>query len=164
MKFSTCDLCDANEKLIEEGTLRALPPLFRHFGLQQRFYGEVATMRVFEDNALVRAELEKPGEKRVLVIDGGASLRCALVGGNLAALAARNGWAGLIVNGAVRDRDEVDDTNIAIRALGLCPVRAAKRGQGDLAVPVTVAGLRIVPGSFVYGDADGVIISDRALL
>jgi regulator of ribonuclease activity A len=164
MKFSTTDLCDAHEKNITEGTLRALPPVFSHFGLQKRFFGQVVTLKCFEDNSLVKTELDQPGEGRVLMIDGGASVRCALVGGNIAASAARNGWTGLIVNGAVRDRDELDATNLGIRALGLCPIRSIKRGQGELNVAVSVAGLRVVPGTWLYADADGVLLSDLPLL
>ena len=163
MKFATTDLCDAHEQRIAEGTLRALPPVFACFGLQKRFFGQVVTLKCFEDNSLVKTELETPGAGRVLIIDGGASVRCALVGGNIAASAARNGWTGLIVNGAVRDRLELDDTNIGIRALGLCPIRSVKRGLGELNVAVSVAGLRIVPGIWLYADADGVLLSDAPL-
>jgi regulator of ribonuclease activity A len=143
MKFSTTDLCDAHEKNITEGTLRALPPVFSHFGLQKRFFGQVVTLKCFEDNSLVKTELDQPGEGRVLMIDGGASVRCALVGGNIAASAARN---------------------LGIRALGLCPIRSIKRGQGELNVAVSVAGLRVVPGTWLYADADGVLLSDLPLL
>jgi regulator of ribonuclease activity A len=96
----TCDLCDAHEG---NPALRVLPPLFRAFGGAAAFQGPAATLQCFEDNSLVRTAVDEPGAGRVLVIDGGASLRCALVGGNLAAIAAKNGWAGIVVDGCVRD-------------------------------------------------------------
>ncbi len=99
MNFSTCDLCDAHEDKIANGSLQALPPVYRHFGKRRRFAGPARTLKVFEDNALVRSTLETPGEGKVLVVDGGGSLRSALVGGNLAKLAENNGWAGIIVHG-----------------------------------------------------------------
>lgn len=163
VKFFTTDLCDANEQAIAEGTLRALPPVFKHYGLQQRFFGQIVTVKCFEDNSLVKEELDKPGEYRVLIVDGGGSLRCALMGGNIAATAARNGWAGVIVHGAVRDRSELNNVNLGIGALGLCPIRSVKRGQGELNVPVMVAGMRVVPGTWLYADSDGVLISEKPL-
>jgi regulator of ribonuclease activity A len=161
--FATTDLCDAHEDQIAAGTLRALPPVFRHFGLQPGFFGPIVTVKCFEDNSMVKKLLEEPGARRVLVVDGGGSTRCALVGGNLAASGARNGWAGIVVYGAVRDRAELDDINIGIHALGLCPVRSLKRGQGEIDVPITVAGLRIVPGHWLYADRDGIVVSEQPL-
>ena len=119
MSFSTCDLCDANENLIADGTLAVLPPVFRSLGKRAAFSGQAATLKVFEDNVMVRAALETPGNGRVLVVDGGASLRCALVGGNLGKLAEKNGWAGIIVSGCVRDAEELDGCDVGIRALAL---------------------------------------------
>ena len=104
--FATCDLCDAH-KNDASGAFGVLPPVFRAFGGQSRFAGQVVTVRCFEDNTLIKAELDRPGQGRVLVVDGGASLRRALVGGNLGAAASRNGWAGVLVNGCVRDVAEM---------------------------------------------------------
>jgi len=107
MTFATCDLCDANEDKLADGSLHVLPPIFRAFGKAVRFADPARTLKVFEDNVLVRAALEMPGEGSVLVVDGGGSLRCALVGGNLGQLAENNGWAGILVHGCVRDTAEL---------------------------------------------------------
>ena len=155
--FSTCDLCDPCRDE-NDGSLRVLPPLFRDFGGLQRFAGPVATVRCFEDNALVKAAVESPGEGLVLVVDGGGSLRRALVGGNLAAAAARNGWAGIVVDGCVRDVAELAAVSVGIRALGLVPMPPTKRGAGERDVPVHVQGVRICPGEWLFADADGMVV------
>src|SRR3569833_1474634 len=141
MPFATCDLCDANEDKLAAGTLAALPPVFRPFGQLVKFAGPAATLKVFEDYALVRATLETPGEGRVLVVDGGASLRCALVGGNLGQLAENNGWAGIVVNGCVRDSDEINACRIGVRALATHPQRSFRKGTGERDLPVSIAGV-----------------------
>jgi regulator of ribonuclease activity A len=156
---STCDLCDAHEA---DASLRVLPPLFRSFGGAGRFQGPAATLQCFEDNSLVRSALEERGEGRVLVIDGGASMRCALVGGRLAALAMKNGWAGIVVDGCVRDAAELAAAAIGIRALGLHPLRSAKRGEGRRAVAVRLQGVTVRPGDWIVADADGVVVLDKA--
>jgi regulator of ribonuclease activity A len=157
--FSTCDLCDAHER---DPALRVLPPVFCAFGGAAAFYGTAVTLQCFEDNSLVRAALEEPGAGRVLVIDGGASLRCALVGGALAALGAKHGWAGIVVDGCVRDEAEMAAASIGVRALALHPLRSEKRGQGRRDVVVKVQGVTIHPGEWIAADADGVIVLDRA--
>jgi regulator of ribonuclease activity A len=156
---STCDLCDAHEN---DASLRVLPPQFRAFGGVTAFQGPAATLQCFEDNSAVRSALEEPGEGRVLVIDGGASMRCALVGGNLAALGAKNGWAGIVVDGCVRDAAELAVARIGIRALALHPQRSDKRGQGRRNIVVRVQGVVVKPGDWVVADADGVIVQDKA--
>lgn len=162
-EFSTCDLCDAHEKDAEP-LLQALAPVFRDFGRAGRFCGPVSTVRCFEDNSRVREAVESPGEGRVLVVDGGGSLRRALVGGNLAAAAARNGWAGLVIDGAVRDSRELQGAGIGIKALALMPQRSVKRNEGERDVPVTVQGTRVRPGQWLYADEDGIVVSARPLL
>ena len=117
MTFATCDLCDANEDKLADGSLAVLPPVFRSFGKQTAFAGPAVTLKTFEDNTLVRTALEQPGQGQVLVVDGGGSLRCALLGGNLAQLAEQNGWAGVIIDGCVRDSVEINACNIGVRAL-----------------------------------------------
>ena len=129
--FATADLCDDHPQLLEDGRLAVLPPVFRAFVQNIRFAGRVITLRVFEDNALVRAMLEMPGNGNVLVIDGGASLRRALVGGQLALLAQDNGWAGIIIDGCVRDVDEINACAVGVRALATHPQKSAKRGAGN---------------------------------
>ena len=160
---ATTDLCDANEQLLADGSLRVLAPLFRSWGGRAAFAGPVSTLRCFEDNSLVRTALEEPGRGRVLVVDGGGSLRCALLGGNLAQLAEKNGWVGVVVNGCVRDADEIDACAIGVRALAAHPRKSDKRGIGQREVVLEFAGARIAPGQWCYADRDGVLISDQAL-
>jgi regulator of ribonuclease activity A len=160
--FSTCDLCDAHEK-DEPPLLHALPPVFRDFGAVPRFSGPIATVRCFEDNSRVKEAVESPGEGRVLVVDGGASVRRALVGGNLAMSAKKNGWAGIVVDGAVRDLAELKAAGIAVRALALMPLRSVKRNEGERDVPVTIQGVAVRPGAWLYADEDGIIVSPRQL-
>lgn len=163
MSFATCDLCDDHPQLIEDGTLSVLPPVFRHFGQRLKFCGPAVTLKVFEDNALVRATLEAPGHGNVLVIDGGGSLRRALVGGNLAKLAQDHGWAGVIVDGCVRDTDEMNACDVGIRALGTMPRKSDKNGAGERNVKVTVAGVAVHPGDWIYADTDGIVVSRTRL-
>lgn len=159
----TTDLCDANEALLADGSLRVLQPIFKAYGGSPKFCGPATTLRCFEDNSLVRTALEEPGHGRVLVIDGGASLRCALVGGNLAKLGDRNGWAGIVVNGCVRDVEEIAACAIGVRALASHPRKSDKRGLGTRDVPVEFAGARIAPGEWCYADEDGVLIAAKPL-
>jgi len=161
--FATCDLCDAH-KNDASGAFRVLPPVFRPFGAHQRFSGQVATVRCFEDNSLVKAELDSPGLGRVLVVDGGASLRRALVGGNLGAAAARNGWAGVLVNGCVRDVAELAHLPLGILALAAIPMPPDKRNQGERDLAVQVQGVWVRPGEWLYADGDGVVVSPTVLV
>lgn len=163
MTFATCDICDANEDKIASGTLAVLPPVFQKFGKRVAFSGKATTLKVFEDNVLVRATLETPGNGNVLVVDGGGSLRCALVGGNLGVLAEKNGWAGIIVNGCIRDSEEINNCNIGVRALATHPQRSVRKGVGDRDLRVSIAGVAINPGDWIYADADGVLVSSTPL-
>ncbi|MEO7496207.1 MAG: ribonuclease E activity regulator RraA [Massilia sp.] len=163
MSFATTDLCDDHPQLLEDGRLSVLPPAFRHFGQIIKFSGRVVTLKVFEDNALVRAALETPGNGNVLVIDGGGSLRRALVGGQLALLAQDNGWAGIIVDGCVRDSDEINACDIGVRALAAHPQKSAKKSAGERNVRVHIAGVPVNPGDWLYADADGVLIAQQKL-
>ena len=163
MTFATTDLCDDNPGLLEDGGLRVLPPVFRHFGKRVQFAGPAATLKVHEDNALVRATLETRGEGRVLVVDGGGSLRRALVGGQLGLLAQDNGWAGVVVDGCVRDSAELAQCDVGIMALATHPQRSAREGVGKRDVIVRIAGVAVHPGDWVYADADGVLVAARKL-
>jgi regulator of ribonuclease activity A len=158
MTFTTADLSDAHpEALVAE-------PLLADFGGVERFHGPVVTLKVFEDNALVRTLLEEPGNGRVLVIDGGGSMRCALVGGNLAKMGVDNGWQGLIVNGCIRDSDEIGGLPIGVKALGTHPRKSEKglhTGHRDRAV--VFAGVTFRNGQWLYADADGVLVSEVPL-
>ncbi len=156
MTFNTPDLCDAHGDAVQ-----VAEPVFRDFGGVRRFAGEVETLRVFEDNALVRSALEGEGRGRVLVVDGGGSLRTALVGGNLATLAAENGWTGIVVHGAVRDIAELASAGVGIKALAACPRKSANAGIGERGVPLSFAGVTFRPGSFIWSDEDGLLVAGR---
>ena len=160
--FATCDLCDAH-KADTSGDFRVLPPVFRSFGGRLNFAGPVSTVKCFEDNSLVKAALDEPGHGRVLVVDGGASLRRALVGGNIGAAAAKNGWAGVVVDGCVRDVAELAACDVGIRALAAMPLPTFKRNQGERDVPVQVQGVRVRPGDWLYADEDGIVVAAAAL-
>jgi regulator of ribonuclease activity A len=159
----TTDLCDANEDALAAGALRVFDPGLVALGGRVAFAGPAATLKVFEDNALIAEAVKAPGEGRVLVVDAGGSRRCAVFGGNLAAAAARNGWAGVIINGCVRDSGEIDAADIGVRALALHPRRPAKRGEGQRDVAVAFLGVTLRPGEWIYADADGVLVSSTAL-
>jgi regulator of ribonuclease activity A len=159
MTFATTDLCDDHPEQLSDGRLAVLPPLFRHFGKRIKFRGPATTLKVFEDNALVRTVLETPGGGKVLVIDGGASLRCALVGGQLALLAQDNGWSGIVVNGCVRDSDEINACEIGVRALAAHPQKSSKHGVGERDARVVIGGVGIAPGDWIYADADGILVA-----
>ena len=160
--FTTCDLCDAH-KADTSGDFRVLPPVFRSFGGRLKFAGPVSTVKCFEDNSLVKAALDEPGHGRVLVVDGGASLRRALVGGNIGAAAVKNGWAGVVVDGCVRDVAELAACDVGIRALAAMPLPTFKRNQGERDVPVQVQGVRVRPGDWLYADEDGIVVAAAAL-
>ncbi len=163
MTFMTCDLCDAHEAKLASGELHVLPPVFRSWGTRKAFAGPARTLKVHEDNVLVRAALETPGEGAVLVVDGGGSLRCALVGGNLGKLAAQNGWSGMLVHGCVRDSAELEACEVGIRALAAHPRRSVRRGLGECDLAVEIAGVTVRPGDWIYADADGILVSRTAL-
>lgn len=143
--------------------LRVASPVFGDFGGRDAFGGPIATVKVFEDNSLVRSALEEAGAGRVLVIDGGGSLRCALVGDLLAKLALDNGWAGIVVHGCVRDSVAIARLDIGVKALATNPRKSVKRGEGQRDVPVHFAEVDFMPGEYVYADLDGLVISERAL-
>lgn len=163
MDFSTCDLCDAH-KHDESGAFRVLPGgQYRSYGGLTRFAGPAATLRCYEDNTLVKAAVEGPGAGRVLVVDGGASMRRALLGGNLAAAAARNGWAGLLIHGCVRDLAELCAVQLGILALGHVPLPTERRGHGLADAALQLGGVLLLPGDWVYADEDGVVLSAKPL-
>ncbi|MCC6609635.1 MAG: ribonuclease E activity regulator RraA [Burkholderiales bacterium] len=155
MAHKTADLFDQHGE-----RLQVALPLFRRFGRRTAFDGEIVTLKCFEDNKSVNDVLRRGGRGKVLVIDGGGSLRCALVGGNLAALAVENGWSGIVVNGCVRDAVELEALDIGIRALATNPARPAKRWDGLLDLPLAFAGVRWTPGHHVYADEDGIVIAE----
>lgn len=158
MSNKTTDICDQHSE-----RLRIATPIFSNYGGRKVFEGQVVTVKVFEDNSLVRAALEDAGEGRVLVVDGGGSMRCALLGDQLAAMAQRNGWAGVIVYGCIRDSADIATIDLGVKALQTHPLRSVKKGEGERDVPVTFAGITIRPGDYLYADEDGVIVAEEAL-
>jgi len=152
------DLCD-----IHGDAVRVLQPRFLSFGGIPAFGGEVVTIRCFEDNSLVAQALSTPGKGRVLVVDGGGSLRCALLGDRLAEQASTNAWAGVVIDGCVRDVQILAGIALGIKALAPHPRRSVKKGAGEFGVPVTLAGVTIDPGDFLYADNNGVIVAQAAL-
>ena len=157
LSFATCDLCDTFRN-DSSGFFRVLPPVFKNFGGVQKFCGAVVTVKCFEDNSWVKAAVDSNGDGRVLVVDGGGSLRRALLGGNLAAAAARNGWAGVVIDGCVRDVAELALCQVGIRALATMPLPTEKRQQGQQDVPVQVQGVWVRPGDWLYADDDGMVV------
>lgn len=157
MSLSTTDVSD------EHPEAQVCDPVFRSFGGRTAFSGPITTLKVFEDNSMVREIVQTPGEGRVLVVDGGGSLRCGLFGGNLGVAAARNGWAGVVINGCARDADELDAEPIGIRALALHP-RRSERGlhSGQAGIPVHFAGVLFREGEWLLADRDGVLVLPTA--
>ena len=163
MVFSTCDFCDAH-KDDHSGAFRVLPPIFQDYGGLARFAGPVVTVKCHEDNSQVKQILEQEaGQGRVLVVDGAGALARSLVGGKIAAAAARQGWAGVVVYGAVRDIAELRATALGVRALALTPMPTSRAGQGQRDVPVLLQGVCVRPGEWLYADADGIVVSAQPL-
>ncbi|MBF8781637.1 ribonuclease E activity regulator RraA [Pseudomonas fulva] len=156
--YLTPDLCDAYPDLI-----RVLEPMFSNFGGRDSFGGQIVTLKCFEDNSKVRELVEQPGAGKVLVVDGGGSLRRALLGDMLADKAAKNGWEGLLIYGCVRDVDVLAQTDVGVQALASHPLKSDKRGIGEVDVPVTFAGVTFRPGEYLYADNNGVIVSTTPL-
>jgi len=153
------DLCDANEEIV-----RVAEPIFSSFGGRVAYGGVIETVKCFEDNSLVADCVGERGEGRVLVVDGGGSRRCALVGDNLAARAAANGWQGIIVFGCVRDVDDLARIDVGVHALAAHPLRSVKQGVGERHRVVTFASVSFVPGQYVYADRNGIVVAPVALV
>ena len=155
---SICDIADDHRDLVQ-----AADPVFKDYAGLKSFHGPITTLRCHEDNLLLRQVLSTPGEGRVMVVDGGGSLRRALVGDKLAALMLHNNWAGVVVNGAVRDVENLRDMPVAIRALGICPMKPNQTAAGERDLPVTFAGITFNPGAWLYADENGIIISPNPI-
>lgn len=158
MEYSTPDLCDLYPALV-----RIAEPVFRDFGGRRSFGGEVVTVKCFEDNSLVKETAGRPGRGKVMVVDGGGSVRKALLGDLIAESAMKNGWEGLVIYGAVRDADAINGLDLGIRALASIPLKTERNGAGELNVPVTFAGVTFLPGEYVYADGTGIIVSAEPL-
>ncbi|MEM7541047.1 MAG: ribonuclease E activity regulator RraA [Pseudomonadota bacterium] len=158
MPVATADLYDDYGESIQ-----VLAPLFRDFGGERNFHGPVKTLKVFEDNSLVRELLETPGDGRVMVVDGGGSMRCALVGDNLAELGVKNNWVGIVVFGCIRDAIPIGELAIGVKALATNPRKSVKRGEGQQDLELRFADALIAPDSYLYADPDGIVIADKKL-
>jgi regulator of ribonuclease activity A len=158
MVLSVPDLCDEYFD-----RLQVCEPLFRDFGGKTRFCGEITTIKCFEDNSLVKQLVGTPGNGRVIVVDGGASTRRALLGDLLAAEAAENGWQGLLIYGCVRDVEILRTIDLGVKAMNSIPVKTDKRGEGQQDVPLAFASVRAAPGNWLYADENGVVIADGDL-
>lgn len=158
MDFQTADLCDEFDAEID-----VAESVFTTYGGRRSFGGPIATLKVFEDNSLIVQSVAAAGEGRVLVVDAGGSLRCSMVGDNVAQTACDNGWAGLLIYGAIRDSRAISGIHIGLQALGTVPLRSIKRGVGQRDLPVHFADVTFTPGHYVYCDEDGVIVSPRNL-
>ncbi len=159
MSFSTADLCDAHR-----ADVQVAEPLFRDFGGTRSFAGAIVTVHVHDDNVLVRHALNHPGEGRVLVVDGEGSLRCALLGDQLAQMAVDHGWAGVLVHGCVRDSARIARMPLGIKALAACPLKSGKEGKGRHNAVLRFAGVTFEPGAWVYADEDGLLVAARKLV
>lgn len=158
MTYILPDLCDEYPELV-----RVMAPMFRNFGARSSFGGPISTIKCHEDNSLVAQAVDEAGEGRVLVVDGGGSLRCALLGDNLAMKAANNDWAGVLVYGCVRDVDALAGIDLGVQALASNPLRSVKQDIGQRDIDLEFGGIRFVPGEYVYADNNGVIVSPEPL-
>lgn len=160
MEFVTCDLCDDNADIVSVVTGLN----WYSFGGRDRFGGEVVTVKCFEDNSRVKEHLGTDGRGKVLVVDGGASLRHALIGDMIAENAVKNGWEGIIIHGACRDVDELAKLDIGVMTLGAVPIKSVRRGEGQLNIDISFGGVTFTPGHYVYADNNGVIVAPKALV
>ena len=158
MTYKTTDLSDAYGS-----ALQIAEPLFRDYGGTADFWGEIVTLKVADDNTLVRKALEREGHGKVLVVDGGGSTRCALLGDQLAQLAASNGWAGVVVNGCIRDSQVIAGVSIGVKARGTVPRKSNKNNTGEADVVLQFANVVFTPGHYLYADTDGIVVAHERL-
>jgi regulator of ribonuclease activity A len=159
MSFVTCDLCDDHPH-----DVRVCEPMFASFGGRESFGGQMVTVKCHEDNSRVKELLATPGKGKVLVVDGGGSLRCALLGDLIGASAVKNGWEGVIVYGCVRDVDALIQLDLGVHALAAIPLKSVRKGVGDIDVAVTFGGITFNAGEFVYADNNGILVAAKDLL
>ncbi len=158
MSYSTPDICDEFPD-----RLQVLDPLFTEYGGKDKFSGEIVTIKCFEDNSLVKTTLGQEGHGKVLVVDGGGSLRCALLGDLLGAMAVKNGWQGVLINGCVRDVEILKGMDLGVRALKCYPLKSKKRDEGQLDIAVRFAGASFEPGQYLYADENGIVVASENL-
>ena len=159
MTFKTADLYDRYGDRVQ-----VCDPIFRDFGGHTCFLGCISTVKCFEDNSLVKAVLGEQGEGRVLVVDAGGSLRCAMLGDMIAASAVENGWRGVLMFGCIRDSVEIGGMELGVKALATNPRKSEKRGEGQRGIPVSFAGVCFRPGEHIYCDADGILVAPEVLV
>jgi len=157
-QYVTPDLCDEYPELIQ-----VVEPMFNNYGGRESFGGEIVTLKAFEDNSKVRELVATDGKGKVMVVDGGGSLRRAMLGDMLAEKAAQNGWEGIIIYGCIRDVDVIMETELGVQALATNPLKTDKKGLGELNVEVKFGGVVFVPGQYVYADNNGMIVSPEPL-
>ena len=159
MTFFTPDLCDDFPEHIV-----VAEPIFHGYGGNDCFAGEIATIKCFEDNSLVRELVAEPGNGKVLVIDAGGSMRRAVLGDMLAEKAVGNGWQGVVIYGCLRDVDQINAMDLGVKALGSHPMKTDKRGEGQRDLALQFAGISWQPGHFVYADNNGILVADKKLI
>ncbi len=159
MNISTPDLCDDNPELV-----KILEPIFRNYGGKNSFGGEVVSIKCCEDNSRVKETAATDGKGKVMVVDGGGSLKKALLGDLIAEDAMNNGWEGFVIYGCIRDVQAIGNMKIGVKALNSIPLKTQRKGLGDLNVPITIGGVTINPGEYIYADNTGIIISPEPLI
>jgi regulator of ribonuclease activity A len=158
MNIATSDLCDAYPDLV-----RILEPIFKNYGGRSSFGGEIVTVKCFEDNSVVKESAGKAGKGKVMVVDGGGSLKKALLGDLIAETALNNGWEGFIIYGCIRDVEPIGKMGIGVKALNSIPLKTQRKGQGEKNVQITFGGVTFNPGEYVYADTTGIIVSSMQL-
>lgn len=158
MLWNTPDLCDTYAEEIV-----ALPPVYQNFGGKPAFFGEIVTVKCFEDNSRVKELAATDGAGKVMVVDGGGSLRCALIGDLIAADAVKNGWQGIVIHGCCRDVHELQAMEFGVRALASYPIKSVRKGVGEMNTPIEMASVSVLPGHWLYADETGIIVAQRAL-
>ena len=158
MKYLTPDLCDKYPDLV-----RVVEPIFKNYGGKSSFGGQIVTIKCHEDNSVVKETAGTAGNGKIIVVDGGGSLRRALLGDLIAEYAVQNGWEGFIIYGCIRDVDTISTMNLGVKALNTNPLKTEKKGIGDLNIPVSFGGATFKPGEYVYADSNGIIVSSKPL-
>jgi regulator of ribonuclease activity A len=156
MEFQTADLYDLYAE-----KLQVVLPIFRSFGKKKKFLGEIVTIKCYEDNSLVANQVKQNGKGKVLVVDGGGSLKKALLGDNLAKNAVENGWEGLVIFGCIRDSAIVNELEIGVKALNTNPAKTEKRNEGQLNIKISFGDVIFKPGDFLYSDEDGIVVTQK---
>jgi len=161
MHFSTAELCD---RYADQRHIQIAEPIFKTFGGISAFFGQIATLKTFEDDVLIGTALSSPGKGRVLVVDGGGSHRCSLIDGRLGKLAVDNGWSGIVVYGCIRNTHELSGLPLGLRALHAHPMKAHQRGSGDRDSLITFGSVNFRSGNHIYVDDDGMVVADDELI